>query len=371
MDILAQNHIAMKKTISKLSLLGGIAVLFAAAMMLGSCEGPMGPAGLDGSDGADGADGINGQDGSDGTNGVAGNAVCLECHTTVVKEAVTTQWAASLHGTSQTFYPGSPTTVMYAGGRNDCAKCHSAEGFIETVWTGLDTTATGFELPTSIRCKACHDFHSSLDFENEPNSAVRETNPVTLMAGGDVVEFANAESNLCMACHQSRSNPGDDSDGTAMTEVYSHYGPHHGPQANFINGLGGYEFGAALSKTGTHLTGSDCISCHMTESTTVTEGGHTWVAGIEGCTACHSGATDFDINGAVTVIETKLHTLQTALITAEMLDADGHAIEGVSYQADSVGALWNYLFLEEDMSSGIHNPAYANALLDASIIALQ
>jgi len=355
-----QNHLAMKKIISKLLLLGGFALLFAGALFLSSCEGPAG------ADGADGIDGIDGVDGTDGTNGVAGNAVCLECHTTAVKTVVTTQWAASLHGTSQTFYPGSPTTVQYAGGRNDCAKCHSHEGFVETVWTGLDTTAVDIPIPQAVRCKTCHDFHSSLDFENEPNSAIRQTMAVELLAGGETVEFANVESNLCMNCHQARTSPADDSDGAALVEVGEHYGPHHGPQANFINGYGGYEFGATLSTSGTHESGSDCVSCHMHAGGTDT-GEHTWVAGIESCTGCHADAVDFDINGEVTVIEGLMHDLEAALITAEMLDANGHAIEEVSYQADSVGALWNYILLEEDASSGIHNPAYAKALLNNSI----
>jgi len=356
----------MRKKLSMLSLLGGFAILVAGALILSSCEGPVGPMGPAGADGTDGIDGV---DGTDGTDGVAGNAVCLECHTLEVKDAVTDLWAASLHGTSQTFYPGSPTTVQYAGGRNDCAKCHSAEGFIETVWTGQDTTATGFSLPTSVRCKACHDFHNSLDFENEPNSAVRSTMAVTLMTGDGSVEFDNDESNLCMACHQSRKNPADDSTPTAIVEVTGHYGPHHGPQANLINGLGGYEFGTVTSVTsyGPH----DCISCHMSEVVGDTIGGHTWVANLEGCAECH----DTGVETKMTEIHGLLGDLQTALFDAGMVDESGHAIESgdgvvVEYESDSVGALWNYLLIEEDMSEGIHNYDYAKALLEASITAL-
>lgn len=348
----------MKKKLSMLSLLGGFAILIGGAVILSSCEGPEGPMGPAGTNGTDGVDGV---DGTDGTDGVAGNAVCLECHTLEVKDAVNDLWAASLHGTSQQFYPGSPTTVVYAGGRNDCAKCHSAEGFIETVWTGLDTTATGFALPQVVNCDACHDFHSSLDFENEANSAIRQTMAVTLIANGEIVEFDNEESNLCMACHQSRTDPADDADGTAIVEVEEHYGPHHGPQANLINGYGGYEFGGAVTPSvggGPH----DCLSCHMGEVVGDTIGGHTWVASVEGCTECHT-----DVETTMDEVHSLLADLEAALITAEMLDADGHAIEEVSYQADSVGALWNYLLIEEDASTGIHNSEYAIDLLTESI----
>lgn len=362
----------MKKNISIVSLLSGISLLLIGAIFLLSCEGPMGPPGLDGSDGSDGAngqdgiDGVDGVDGSDGTDGVAGNAVCLTCHTMAIKDAVTAQYLNTLHATSQTFYPGSPTTVSYAGGRNDCAKCHSTEGFIETLWTGLDTTANDIPLPQGLKCETCHDFHSSLDFENESNNAIRTTMAVTLMAGGEEVEFENEESNLCMNCHQSRKNPADDADGTAIVFVAEHYGPHHAPQANFINGLGGYEFGSVLATSGVHESGASCVSCHMHKDSTET-GGHSWAPGIESCTTCHSGATDFDVNGGKTEIEGLMADLTAALITAGMLDAEGHAIEEVSYQADSVGALWNLLLLEEDASVGIHNPAYAKALLNNSL----
>ncbi len=353
----------MKKTITELSLLGGFALLLAGALFLGSCEGP---AGADGADGADGIDGIDGVDGTDGTEGVAGNAVCLECHITAVKTAVETQWAASLHGTSQTFYPGSPTTVQYAGGRNDCAKCHSHEGFVETVWTGLDTTAADIPIPQPVRCKTCHDFHSSLDFENEPNSAIRETRSVKLIAGGDMVEFDNAESNLCMHCHQSREEAPDDTDGAAIVEIAEHWGPHHGPQANLINGLVGYDYRGEVASVvggGPH----DCVSCHMGDVVGDTIGGHTWVADVEGCAGCHT----------VVDVHSELVLLQDALFAAGMVDAAGHAIESdedagvvVEYQADSAGALWNYILLEEDASMGIHNSAYALDLIDASIKAL-
>jgi hypothetical protein len=345
----------MKKNISLLTILGAFAILLAGALITSSCEGPIGPAGADGADGIDGIDGI---DGNDGTDGVAGNAVCLACHTTTIKDAITAQWAATSHGIGN--------YVAYAGGRYDCSKCHSHEGFVETVWTGQDTTATDIPLPTSISCKTCHSFHNSLDFENEPNSAIRQMAEVALMAedGAVTVGFDNVESNLCMNCHQSRRNPSDDADGNAPVNVSStHYGAHHGPQANLLNGYGGYEFGAVLSTSGTHESGADCITCHM-HAGDGTVGGHTWTPGDAACSSCHTGEVP------TTDVETKLHALEEALKTAGMLDAEGGILTGYR-SADSVGALWNYLLIEEDRSMGVHNPAYAVALLDASITALE
>jgi hypothetical protein len=338
----------MKKKISIVTILGAFAIMIAGALIMSSCEGPAGPAGTNGT---------NGVDGTDGTEGVAGNAVCLACHTLGVKNAITAQWETSAHGIG--------ANVGYAGGRNDCAKCHSDQGFVQTVYTGGDTTAANIPLPQEIQCETCHDFHPSLDFENEPNSAIRQMADVTLMADPTVtVGYDNMEANLCMNCHQARRAPADDADATAMVYVSPHYGPHHGPQANTINGVNGYEFRMDLGTTGAHTSGADCVSCHMQEGDG-TVGGHTWIPGEASCTACHSdGPPDSDV-------EAKLTELGIALYTAGMIDADGHTIENVSYQADSVGALWNFLTLKEDASMGIHNPGYADALLDASIDALK
>ncbi len=80
---------------------------------MSSCEGPAGPAGTDG------IAGIDGIDGTDGTDGVAGNAVCMACHNNTVKGEITAEWKTSLHATSQSYYPYSPTLVEDFGGRND------------------------------------------------------------------------------------------------------------------------------------------------------------------------------------------------------------------------------------------------------------
>ena len=272
-------------------------------------------------------------------------------------------------------------STLSRAGRNGCAKCHGHEGFVETTWTGEDTTATDIPLPQRIQCETCHDFHESLDFENEPNHAIRAMDEITLMAEETtkMVGFTDVESNLCMNCHQSRRNPSyyyADDDLTPLLpgdsiDVSGHYGPHHGPQANFINGLGGYEFGAALGTSGTHESGTNCIECHMTETAADTTGGHTWVASLDGCLTCHADDTDYDVNGAITEIEALVAELHALLVAEGVIDSEGHAVSG-RYSATVGGSLWNYILIEEeDMSMGIHNPAYAKVLLNNSITALE
>ena len=185
--------------------------LIGAMVFLTSCEGPTG---------------ATGAAGADGTDGVDGNEVCMECHNLTVKSNVMAQYLTSGHNAG--------TTVGYAGGRKGCAMCHSDQGFKETQYTGQDTTASNISLAQNIQCSTCHAFHSSLDFENEPNSALRTAMPVDLLmyrAAGEpsVVVDLGAGSNLCANCHQPRRvGPTDDGTGN-YTVTSTHYGPHHGP----------------------------------------------------------------------------------------------------------------------------------------------
>jgi len=63
-----------------------------------------------------------------------------------------------------------------------------------------------------------------------------------------------------------------------------------------------------------------------------------------------------------------LDSLGGLLETAGLVDSEHHPISGVTVStADSAGALYNFLFVEEDRSIGVHNTAYAVGLLTSSI----
>jgi len=52
-----------------------------------------------------------------------------------------------------------------------------------------------------------------------------------------------------------------------------------------------------------------------------------------------------------------------------IIDAEGLAVPG-KYSEAEAGALFNYLYVEEDRSEGIHNTDYSKALLEASLAEL-
>lgn len=112
------------------------------------------------------------------------------------------------------------------------------------------------------------------------------------------------------------------------------------------------------------MTTDACVTCHLGPTNN-----HTFDATVSACVACHADATNTDINGAVTKIQAKYDELKAGLTKAGLLDADGAAVPGVYAEAKAF-PLWVYGYITEDASMGVHNPKYANDLLDAAIAGL-
>jgi hypothetical protein len=110
-----------------------------------------------------------------------------------------------------------------------------------------------------------------------------------------------------------------------------------------------------------------CVSCHIGETDN-----HLFEPSVAACTACHPGLVDdFDHNGLQTEVEEMFVELEELLVTNGMWDEEGHPVVGF-YPAAKAQAMWNYIMLAvEDSSSGVHNPAYTKALLEASLAAFE
>jgi hypothetical protein len=319
------------------------------SLVFASCEGPMGPPGTNG---------------SDGTPGVDGNATCLVCHNLDTKATITAQYDESAHGSGS-------TTIRATS--NQCARCHSDQGFKETRITGRDSTATGFPIPQKITCETCHDFHQTLNFAVDgPDYALRVVDPVKFSKyPSSVVDFGNS-ANLCASCHQPlTAAPGADPTDVNWDQLAStykvtstHYGPHHGPEGTILAGIGGYKPGVDGSNS-THKT-AGCATCHMHRSGTNGKANHTWEPSVDACKTCHAGATSFDVDGKQTEIDGLIAQLKTLLTTSGLLAANGNPVLG-TYPIDDAGALYNYLIIVEDKSHGVHNYAYIKAILQEGI----
>ncbi|WP_338357847.1 hypothetical protein [Yeosuana marina] len=324
--------------------------------------------------GADGKDGIDGVDGVDGADTSA--EACIACHSNSHRDPIYTAYNLSVHATETMMYTGQ--TVSEYTNRTGCVECHTSSGFID--YTEYGFTAEGnpaYQGKQTITCTTCHSSHRSFDFENDGNDfALRTLDPVALVIDPTItIDMTNdsdpiGASNLCVSCHQPRTAyPTPDADGNfAVTS--SHWGPHHGPQSTLLKGLGGALLAGTTDYPGVgtagHAQGASCVSCHMGEPTAGDNGGHTWNPTDNACLTCHTSGVPTEVAG----LQEDMDTLLGLLETEGVLTAEGEPVPG-TYNVKVAQAAFNYLFLQEDKSKGIHNPKYAKALIKNSIENLQ
>ena len=335
-----------KKLVS-IALLGLLAIVLAACAGAAGDPGPTGVAGPAGPAGAEGPA---------GAAAGAADLSCTECHddtTLIVGKAAA--WGESMHGTGESYGRGSSSS---------CAGCHSGGAFSAMVAAGLNPSEVeaGDPDPTRQDCRTCHEIHTSY---TSADWALTTTEPVTLYAFEDAI-FDGGEGNLCATCHQPRRQIAEaDADGN-IEVTSTHWGPHHGPQSTVLLGLAGAGDVEGSPSAHATLVEDTCVSCHLGEGDS-----HTFEPDVAACQGCHADIEDFDVNGLQTEVEELFAELEEALAAKGMWDEEGHPVVGL-YPAEEAQSLWNYILLAvEDSSSGVHNPTYTKALLEASIEALK
>jgi hypothetical protein len=274
---------------------------------------------------------------------------CSQCHdATTTLFAKQLQWQQSGHATGGNY--GRSTSAS-------CAGCHSSEGFLKRIAAGLspDKVKEGETNPTPPNCRTCHQIHTTY---TQSDYTLRATSPVTLYISGKTFDFG--EGNLCANCHQPRM-AGQATGGGDVKVDTNRWGPHHGPQTASFLGIGGWNVNSAVSPHYT-VVKQGCPACHLPNTN------HQMVPDISVCQGCHKGATNFDIDGVQTDVKAKLAQLQK-LLEAKGLLKNGSPVVG-TYPNAQAGALWNYISVMEDRSSGVHNAAYLKAMLQAGIDAM-
>jgi len=306
---------------------------------------------------------------------------CFTCHDDQDMEltAIELQWQRSVHASGN----NSNRNRNYQSSYQACERCHTAEGFIASL-EGGDASGEHF---SPIHCFACHAPHTN------GNLSLRTTAPVTL---SNSFVFDRGVGNACAVCHHGRRNV--DTYVADSVEVSSHWGPHYSQQGDMLIGSNAYEYDGYTYGNSAHTNAAvdGCPMCHMAAPVGIYVGGHTFFTrfrddfenldfqDVNGCNvaACHNGEIedfdrlareDFDhdteIEGVQTEIEGMLDSLRTLLIAGTLLDpgTSEPPDDRVVATADSAGALFNFLFVEEDRSEGIHNTLYAVDLLQSSI----
>ena len=310
--------------------------------------------------GPPGQDGVDGVDGIDGIDGATGTTECASCHNIATTEQVHASYLFSGHANGSRLYD-----------RESCSQCHSSEGYISYIETGM-VPAEGFSA-SNINCITCHGKHTSFDFEEDGyDYALRNINAVNLITEGwqDYSIDFNGTANNCTTCHQSRRVMETEisEDGT-MVAVGRRYGPHHGPQSNFLEGIQGQELMGSteypLPGSAAHRTGTSCTSCHMGETSGEIDGNHTWIPTPNECSKCHSNGIPEEVGGLAEDMDVLLTQLLDIGILAFDEDGELGPVTG-DYPILQAQAAWNYLYVVEDQSMGIHNPSYARALVKVS-----
>lgn len=296
---------------------------------------------------------------------------CNQCHDAPTHHFKTAEWNNSRHA------------VAVEETESGCARCHSAQGFINYA-SGKPAVATPYEV---INCTTCHEPHDATN----PHQ-VRKVSAVTLMDKKTTITEGGAGL-LCMNCHMSRR---DATNYVEITAGSNRFGPHHGPQADMLVGANGMNYGKDIpSSAHKDIVEDACVTCHMQDAETSSAfthaGGHTftmkWDSGTnvvemtEACVKCHGEIEgfnfkrqDYDGNGIVEGVQTEVKGLLSKL--AIMLPPVGvpkpnHSPSNLSINSSwtrpQLRAAYDYLFVVEDGSYGIHNLSYAVGLLKTAI----
>jgi hypothetical protein len=326
---------------------------------------------------------------------------CNQCHDAPTHHVKGTEWYVSRHALTT-----GPSSV-------NCLPCHSANGFIARATVNTNgsyaVTPTTNATFASISCQACHEPHGETVPANNPH-LLRTLSAVT-MPDGTVVTDAG-EGALCLECHQNRN-------GSATNQLVNYpigkstwfggasFGAHDNPQGDMVEGINAHTYGQSIpSSAHRHSVTNLCVGCHM-QSTTTTDpaflkaGGHTWnmsytvvtngvtntVAKVDVCVQCHGPITSFNmvvqdyngdgvLEGVQTEVQHLLDKLSTLLPNSTYQSNGNYVTDGLVKSSISVKTNWpakflkgayNWQFVSNDGSKGVHNAPFAVGLLRASI----
>ena len=302
---------------------------------------------------------------------------CAYCHDDGHYHVFPDQWNYSKHASGSHLYNSA-----YAGG--SCAKCHNGQGFINFVDENPQFVSEKFK----ITCATCHDPHDATNAHQLRILTNQLANGQDANVGGNGV--------ICMNCHESRR------DGIEYVEDYlnnlsSHYGPHYGTQTDMLYAANTYTWGEALGSSA-HLSATEnaCVDCHMTDeyvdlgTHTPYAGGHTFsmvfpdgTDNVAACEPCHgnvgeefsdkkffyNGSTaDLDGNGTAEGLQIEIQGLldMLAMLIPPVGSTDINTIDS-SWTLDQAAGFYNWEYVAEDRSLGVHNPVFAYELLVLSI----
>ncbi len=257
------------------------------------------------------------------------------------------EWLASGHAESL------DTLQSNANAQDGCVTCHSGDyAFTERIRGVYEDGDLSGEPPASttlataqygITCVTCHSPH-----------------------GGAENDFLLEQStyDLCTSCHRN-------------TELVQ---PVHHPVVEMFEGQPVLESVAAVPSA--HFAAEDgprCVTCHMPEvvTSTGTLASHLWQPVIpaaetdsppDACSACHTDLLATDLQSLVE--DTQASVRSRLSVARARLGSITPPAEGTAERADYDRVVTVLAFVQNDGSLGVHNYAYADALLDETAVLL-
>ncbi len=310
---------------------------------------------------------------------------CAKCHDNPWRYPTYAQWKNSLH--SNALFEGRTIAANQRNTFGDCNRCHDGYtyvGFTKGLAYPPNITTADQEM---IGCASCHDPHGN---SNQHSLRNRPAGSDTLSGGYTYPTAGNGK--VCLDCHKARRNPVWYVLGRSVTSTW---GPHGSTQGDVLMGRNAASFGGIPYISGSHKNISNtCVGCHMaatTDTGTVTRdkvGGHsmnlhysaTNYDHMTGCVSCHPGKSSFDdfiapddFDGDNVIepwqkeVEGCIRKLRIALPPAGVDSVRWQLIAADSNNTNLRRAYWNYLYILNDGSLGMHNPFYSIQVLLTSV----
>jgi hypothetical protein len=296
--------------------------------------------------------------------------VCAKCHDSGTHHFRPMQWKLSGH---------SRQPIVE---RSGCANCHSGIGFVDKLSGMVDSLVTRDYQP--IGCTTCHDPH------DDTNPYQLRTVAPYMLLDSTVVDYGNG--NLCVNCHHARriGTPAQ------IAGRNPRLNPHGSPQGDMLAGKNAFTYGQQIRST-PHAGSIEnvCVGCHMAptpedannQATYLKLGDHTFHVKtetgeeqIETCQECHEGVQSFDAimprdnedwdsDGTRESVTAEIAGLMERI--DDMLPPAGPGFTFDTTWTDIQRmAAFNYNFVLNDGSRGLHNPKYAKGILQAALAGL-
>jgi predicted CXXCH cytochrome family protein len=282
---------------------------------------------------------------------------CLQCHDAPTHHVFPYEWRFSGHSRS-VGEPDNPWHMNRGSATSqdsDCARCHTAAGYLDVVNSGKpyaeSFTNAPYDDPGGIGCPTCHNPH---DATNE-------------------FQLRFPAQDLCATCHHVR--------------VSGHSGLHASHQGSMVSGVDGKEFpGYTYRNSGHTFMEEGCAGCHMAAPVDPAYGdfigGHTFnilydngtpddktddILNTTGCVECHGEHADLEY---VEEIQDHIKELLDELkAIIDIKRPDGTPVYPSDDTLTTIQAdiHFNWYFVNNDASYGVHNRKYAEDLLKATI----